>query len=422
MRKRQGPRRAAGAALALAAGLCAVDLAVAQEHPIEVTGEATVVGGVVDGDARGDADAVLRAEGSTLLGNGLELGAGGSVRADGDMPENLFAGGRYSSLTAGGPRGLGISSGDIYLEGAYVFARGSFGSVHVGRDDGVAARLAVTSPTIFRSIGVNDWRTDLTGLNDVHTVNDFSGSATKLTYMPPAGFLGGLIGQLQLGLSYAPTLADCGGDACAPVPGYVVPFEPGASIQEQSWRDVVEAAVYYQNGFDVGSEPLLVGLSASYVRADEDEPVLRPGAVALPLGDYRSYALGLNLAYGNVTVGGSVKSTNAGILKERDEDYLAFDAGVTYEAGDWNFMLGYGAADAERDAGLLVGPMSGADPALIPYALDRQTQTAQAGVSKVFDQGVTLGVAAQFVDSDKPDPLGGKEDAAAIVLESAIRF
>ncbi len=280
----------------------------------------------------------------------------------------------------------------------------------------------MTSPTIFRAVGVNDWRTDLTGLNDVHTVNDFSGQATKLTYMPPSGLFGGAIGRFQLGLSYAPRLGECGERGCAPVNGYAV--TPGGSVlaADQSWRDVVEAAVYYQNGIDVSGSPLQLGLGASFVRADED-PALSPPEAAVLLDDYRAYAFGLNLAYGKLTVGGSVKSTNAGLATEqRDQDYLAFDAGVTYEAGDWNFMLGYGAADAERDAGLLVSPLGPGVQGPLPLALDRRTQTAQAGISKVFDKGVTLGVAAQFVDSDKPDLLGGQEDAAAIVLESSIKF
>ena len=426
---RKGPRGGAGLLGALLAS-CALPVAcpgaLAQDDlppPIEVTGEVSVVGGVVDGEARGDADALVRAEGTHVTAGGLEVGAGAAIRADGQQPERLFGGGRYSSPLIGGPRGLGLSSGDVFVEGAYLFARGGFGSLHVGRDDGVASRLAVTSPSIFRAVGVNDWRTDLTGLNDVHTVNDFSGSATKLTYMPPAGLFGGAIGRFQLGLSYAPRLGECGERGCAPVNGYAVTPQGGLVSPDQSWRDVLEAAVYYQNGIDLSGEALQLGLGASYVTAQEDEALtstlLDPAAASALLDDYRSYAFGLNLAYGKLTVGGSVKSTNAGLLEERDEDYLAFDAGVTYEAGDWNFMLGYGAADAERDAGLLVAPVVQGP---LPLALDRRTQTAQAGVSKVFEKGVTLGVAAQFVDSDKPDLVGGREDAAAIVLESSIRF
>ena len=403
--------------------------AFAQEGPLDVSGHATLVGGLVDGEAKADADVTVRAEATTILESGLEVGAGGALRLDGDRPYRTYAGGRYSSALIGGTRGVGPEDGDLFVEGAYVFARGGFGSLSVGRDDGAASRLAVTSPSIFRSVRVGDWRTDLTGLNDVHVVNDFSGTAAKATYMLPPGLFGGAIGNVQLGVSYAPRLGECDEDACAPLTG----FAPGSfgdeeaeraarqALGEQAWRDVVEAAVYYQRGIALSGEDIKVGVGASYVRAAEDEPESAVQAVPIrdALGDYRAYALGLNVAYGNFTVGGSFKSTNAGLGENQDEDYLAFDAGVTYEVGDWNFMLGYGAADAERDAGLLVAP-----PVIgpLPRALDRKTQTAQAGVSKALTEGVTLGVAAQFVDADRPDVLGGEEDAAAVVLESSFRF
>lgn len=419
-------RRVFGGAVSLLALCCvASGTATAQDSGLDLSGEGSAAAGLIDGHVRGDADALIRAEGTTILSSGLELGIGTALRLDGQQPHQTFAGGRYSSLLSGGTRGLGPRDGDLFVEGAYLFARGGLGSLYLGRDDGIASRLAVTSPSIFRSVRVSDWRTDLTGLNDVHTVNDFSGTATKVTYMPPTGLFGGVVGQFELGLSYAPRLSECGTDNCAPEDGFVVALTPDGAAAAvptgQAWRDVVEAALYYQNDIKVDGEPLALGLGASYVSAREDGAPLAVGATpAFALDDYRAYAFGLNLNYGPLTIGGSVKSTNAGLATgDQAEDYLAFDAGVTYETGDWNFMLGFGAADAERDAGLLVAPRT---PQVLPFALDRRTQTAQAGVSKALGQGVRLGVAAQFVDSDKPDPLGGDEDAAAIVLESSIQF
>lgn len=419
----------AGVISVVAAGLFAVlpafSPALAQStdlsDAIEVTGEISAVAGSSDGDISADVNARLKAKGSAVLDNGLELGAVASLRADGDAVGRRYAGGRYSSLLSGGTRGDDGDSGDVFLEGAYLFARGGFGSLHIGRDAGVASRLSLTSPSIFRAVGVNDWETDLTGLNDVHTINDFSGQATKVTYMPPTGLFGGAIGQLQVGLSYAPELGDCGDDRCAPLGEFAVDADGNVVAPDQNWRDVLETAVYYENGIDVGEEPLTFGFSASYVRADENAPMAETFQSLQPLfGDYRAYAFGMNVAIGNLTIGGSLKTTNAGLNEDRDEDYLAFDAGVTYEAGEWNFMLGYGAADTARDAVLLVAP-----DADVPFAfdqLDRETQTAQAGISYVFDHGVTLGAAAQFVDSEKDVTLGGPEEATALMFESSIKF
>lgn len=406
-------------ALIITACMLAAPLAWAQDSPVVVEGDAVVTVGGTDDDLASDFDARLSVTASTEALRGIELGASTGLRVDGDRADRREVAGRYSSLAAGGTRGLWPDDGsDVFIDRAYVFARGGFGSFTVGAHEGVASRLAVTSPTIFRALGVNDWRADPTGLNDVHTVNDFSGNAAKVTYMPPPGLLGGLIGSLQLGVSYAPRLDTCGDEGCAPAGGLA--FDPEGNVipQDQRWRDVSEGAFYWQNSFSMAGQPLILGLGASYVQAQEEQASTL-GEEEL-LEDYEALALGLNLAYGDLTIGGSVKTTNAGLGDEQGpSDYLAFDAGVTYTAGDWRMMLGYGQADAERDASLLVGPTIDVP---VPFALDRRTQTAQAGVAYVIGHGITLGAAAQFVDSDKPAFIGGKEDTAAVMIESSIRF
>ena len=377
---------------------------------LEVSGEASAVAGVSDGEAKGDADAEVRVKGSTVLNNGVELGVGLEARLDGQQPAHTYAGGRYSSLLIGGPRGVGPLDSDVYLQGAYAYARGSFGQVIVGREQGIARTLAVTSPTIFRAINVNDWRTDLSGLNDVHTVNDFSGYSTKITYMPPANFLGGVLGGLQLGVSYSPTLSNCGERLCAPESGFIIAPDGTLLTETAHWEDVVEGALYYQKGVKLGGDRLLVGLGASVVKASEDAQALSP-----LYGDYQAYSVGLNLGFRGITIGGSVKTTNAGLANLDQDGYLAFDAGVTFRSGedkgDWGFMLGYGESEASA---LGANP---ADPILF-----RNTQTAQAGVTYFLGRGITIGAAAQFVESTKPAEAGGQEDAATVVLESSVKF
>ncbi|MGE0409781.1 MAG: hypothetical protein AB7P23_11050, partial [Amphiplicatus sp.] len=110
-----------------------------------------------------------------------------------------------------------------------------------------------------------------------------------------------------------------------------------------------------------------------------------------------------------------VKSTNAGLANLEEDGYLAFDAGVTFRTGenkgDWSFMLGYGQAEATPVG---VNPV---DPILF-----RDTQTAQAGVTYFVGRGITVGAAAQFVESTKPAAAGGQEEAATVVIESSIKF
>ncbi|MCQ8186283.1 porin [Parvularcula sp. BGMRC 0090] len=399
--------------------LLAASSAFAQDDPIVVEGDLVATTGLADDELVGDVDARLSVRGTTFTASGLELGAEAGIRFDEDRLDRQVLGGRYSSLGAGGTRGFSLDGSDLFVDRAFLFARGGFGSLSVGAHEGAAAKLAVTSPNIFRALGVNDWRADPTGLNDVHTVNDFSGSAAKITYMPPAGLFGGVIGNLQLGISYAPQFRTCGIEECAPEGGFAVSPDGRVLLQEQRWRDVSEAALYYENGFRLGGDRLSFGLGASFVHADEENG--DASIQEILLDDYQAVSLGLNVAYGDLTIGGSVKTTNTGIDEDvaGPSDYLAFDAGITYTAGDWRMMLGYGQADAERDASLLIGPQLNVD---LPFALDRKTQTTQAGVAYVLGRGITLGAAAQFVDSDRPGLLGGQEDTTAVMLESSIRF
>lgn len=376
---------------------------------LEVHGEASAAAGLVDGDAKGDADAEIRVKGSTVLKNGIELGAVVEGRLDGQQPNQIYGGGRYSSLLIGGPRGVGPMTSDAYVQGAYGYVRGPFGQLIVGRDHGVGRTFAVSAPTIFRSVNVNDWRTDLSGLNDVHTINDISGYSTKFTYLPPANFLGGALGGLQLGISYSPSLANCGKDLCAPEDRLMIAPNGQLLTESSRWDDVVEAALYYQKKVG-GRDGVLLGLGASYVTANEDARVLAPA-----YDDYRAYALGLNLGFRGLTVGGSIKSTNSGLADLDQDGYLAFDAGITFktgeERGDWGVMLGYGQSDAE-----IVGPVA-AQPLIF-----RDTQTAQAGVTYFIGRGITIGAAAQYVESKKPVAAGGQEEAATVVIESSIKF
>ena len=384
-------------------------LAQSDEIEVEVKGSASFVAGIVDGESKSDADIRVGVTASTVLDNGLEVGGTVEARGDGQMPPAYWSGGRYSGLTSGGPRGIGNDGGDVYLQSAFAYARGGFGYVALGRDNGVASQLAIASPTVFSAIGVNDWRTDLTGLNDVHTINDFSGHATKLTYMAPANLFGGVLGGVQIGVSYSPSTDECGVGACAPVGGFA-PSALGAPSAAglpafAKWENIVETALYYEKALGSDRDSPRLGLGASYLSATED--ATDPSGL---LDDYNAMTVGLNLAYKGVTVGGSVKNTNAG-LDLPNSNYLAFDAGITYETGPWGFMLGYGQADANRE---------GASP--FDPNFYRETQSAQAGVSYALGRGVTIGAAAQFIDSQKPNELGGDENIAAVVFESSIKF
>ncbi|MEM6852367.1 MAG: porin, partial [Pseudomonadota bacterium] len=171
---------------------------------------------------------------------------------------------------------------------------------------------------------------------------------------------------------------------------------------ESNWEEILEIALYYEQLFG----DVTVGLGGSYLTADEQS-----GLVSAVFDDYEAYAVGVNLAYGGFTVGGSYRSTNGGYDDRGENGYVAYDAGISYETGPWGFMLGYGNSDSGADA---------SDPN--DLTLFRQTQAYQTGVTYMFGPGITVGAAAQYVDSEKPEAIGGDEEATAIVFESAIQF
>ncbi len=395
----------AAAPLALTAALAADPV------EIDVSGEVSVVSGLSDGEFKADGDAEIRVKGSTVLDNGIELGGVLEGRVDGQQPQSIYAGGRYTSLLIGGPRGVGPGNSDVFLQGAYAYARGGFGELIIGRDHGVARTLAVRAPTIFSAYNVNDWRTDFTGMNDVHTVNDFTGYSTKVSYLPPANFLGGMLGGFRMGVSYSPRLSTCADDLCAPVSGLLVTDEGILLSEDSIWDNAFEAALYYQKDIRVSaSEGLRIGLGASFVTANENAIVNSP-----VFDDYNALALGLNLGYRGITIGGSVKATNSGLAEADGDNYFAFDAGVTFqtgeEEGDWGFMLGYGRSEAD-----MIGPN------LLSPTFFQDTQTAQAGVTYYVAPGITVGAAAQFTDATRPAVAGGDEEATSVVIESSIKF
>jgi outer membrane receptor for monomeric catechols len=43
-------------------------------------------------------------------------------------------------------------------------------------------------------------------------------------------------------------------------------------------------------------------------------------------------------------------------------------------------------------------------------------------VTYTITRGITIGAAAQYVESDKPVAVGGPEEAATVVIESSIKF
>jgi hypothetical protein len=266
--------------------------------------------------------------------------------------------------------------------------------------DVVVSRTPIAAPD-FRAISVEDWRQDF----DRAAPGAY---ATSVAFAPAGKTLSGL----QVGLAYSPSLRQCADGLCAPGGGITLAPDGRLVTETPRFDDVVEASLFYQKR--LSSDGFLLGVGARYVDAAESAQRVSP-----LIGGYQAYSLGVNLGYRGVTIGGSVKSSNAGLAAASlgdNDDYLAFDAGITFrsgeERGDWGFMLGYGQSEAN-----VIGP-NPVNPTLF-----RDTQRAQAGVTYFIGRGVTIGAAAQYSEANKAGAaVGEPADATTVVIESSIKF
>ena len=338
------------------------------------------------------ADAEIEFEASAITDGGLEYGVALGVRAQYDAYRRGF-GGRLPDCPAGtagcsgttdGLRGHTsgfYSTGDdiakdaqVALESAHLFLRSAYGDVTIGRDDGAAYLFSLGAPTLL-AVGASNSPVDYTGYDSVKTVNDASGFSEKLTYTSPR-LLGDQIGVgVQFGASYALDADVCGVDYCN---GRTI-----AGVIQPEIEDVFEAGLALDRTFENG---MSVELTGTYARGSEASGLAG-------LDDLESFGTGLELGYGDWTLGGSYLQSNNGLL---DGDYTAYDAGLTWKPGALGFTLGYGYAEDDN-----VGLKSNQGTFGVTYDfnkftlgtgvqyVDREVNGVEAGIPTTLDQKAT---------------------------------
>lgn len=351
-------------------------------------------------------DAEIEAEVSAITQDGLEYGIHLGARAQYDPYRRGF-GGRLpdcpptSAGCSGNAAGLttalrGHTSGfysvgeditkdaQIAVESAHIFLRSAYGDVTVGRDDGAAYLFSLGAP-ILLAVGASNSPVDYTGYDSVKTVNDASGFAEKITYTSPR-LLGDQIGVgVQIGASYALDADVCGVDYCN-----------GKNIDgvlQPEIEDVLEVGLALDRTFANGLKAELTG---TYARGSESSGLAG-------LDDLESYGAGLELEYGDWTLGGSFLQSNNGLL---DGDYTAYDAGLTWKPGALGFTLGYGHAKDDN----------------VGLTADQGT----FGVTYDFEK-FTLGTGIQYVDRDIQGLVGGvpttlDQRATSVFIQGGFKF
>ncbi len=306
--------------------------------------------GDLDGvDVRQDAEIIFKP--SITLDNGLKFGA--DIQLEGN-------------------------TGGDQIDESFIFVRGSFGEVLIGSENSAGYKMTFAAPDVtalgvnsgsisaYLNVGSNQFRAP--GRSsfvevDGNLVND----SQRITYFTPrfSGF--------QLGVSYA---RDADQDTFAPVD------------LDNNLGNIFDIGVNYVNsfgGFDVA-------VSGRYGTAEAPSN-------AANNGDPDTYAVGINLGFSGVTLGGSYANEEGGLIAN-DGDY--FDVGVSYSTGPWAASATYANSDVD-----------------VTGELDQYI----AGVTYKLGPGVKAGLTAAYIEQDAARAgAAGNEDAFIIETGFTLSF
>jgi outer membrane protein OmpU len=276
-------------------------------------------------------DAEIHFTGSTILDNGLEVGARVELEGEDDTS----------------PDGDGDQ-----IDEAWIYFSGGFGELRMGSDDDALANACIVPPGgtgNFSAFSPNQWGANTNTSNSVCSGVDDRGDAQKFVYISPsfAGF--------QFTGSYTPNGGDeRHGDGVGAHLGMPV------NSDDESRHNVSAYLSYSYEGDGWG---LTAGAGASF----EGHVEQAPG----PDRDEQDfYQAGLNLTFGNFSVGGVFEYYNDLLDQGANNiDVWVAGAGIAYTMDAFTVGAQYSHGDAEDDG--LAGGASTQDRAMLTgnYAL-----------------------------------------------------
>ena len=256
-------------------------------------------------------DAEVHFTGSTILDNGLEVGARVELEGEDDVS----------------PDGDGDQ-----IDEAWIYFSGGFGELRMGSDDDALANACIVPPGgtgNFSAFSPNQWGANTNTSNTVCTGVDDRGDAQKFVYISPsfAGF--------QFTGSYTPN----GGDE-RHGDGVGAHLGMPANTDGESRHNV---SGYLSYSYDGDGWGLTAGAGASF----EGHVEQAPG----PDRDEQDfYQAGLNLTFGNFSVGGVFQYYNDDLDQGDDNvDSWVAGAGIAYAIDAWTVGLQYSHGDSEND-------------------------------------------------------------------------
>jgi predicted porin len=251
-------------------------------------------------------DSEIYFRGSTVLDNGLEVGA--RVELEGE------------------------TDGD-QIDEAWIFFSGGFGEIHIGSEDEALANNCILPPGgtgNFSAFSPNQWGANTLTSNTACTGVDDRGDAQKIFYVTPS------FGGFQVALSYTPN----GGDERHVDTGGPHLGMP-TNVDGESRHNVSIYGTYSYEGDGWG---LTAGAGASF----EGHVEQTDGGADRNESDF--YQAALNLSFGNFAVGGVFEYFNDVVDQgPNDINFWVGGVGAAYTYDAWTWGVQYSHQDREND-------------------------------------------------------------------------
>jgi predicted porin len=256
-------------------------------------------------------DAEVHFTGSTILDNGLEVGA--RIELHGE-------------------------NSDDQIDESWIYFSGGFGEARIGAFDEALALLCVFPPggtENFSAFSPDQWGANTLTSNSVCSGVDDEGDAQKILYLSP------VFGGFQLGLSYTPS-----GDKKDQVSGVGSHVGMPTNVDDASRHNV---SVYGTYSYEAEEWSLQIGAGGSWEgnveKADEGEPNRKESGF---------YQTGILAGFGDFEVGASFeyyKDDDLFVATLEDgrvtADRWVLGVGAAYEVKLWTFGIGYSIMDAK---------------------------------------------------------------------------
>ena len=261
-------------------------------------------------------DAEIHFTGSTVLDNGLEVGA--RVELEGEDDSNVDFDDE--------------ANGTDQIDEAWIYFSGGFGELRMGSDDDALANACIVPPGgtgNFSAFSPNQWGANTATSNSVCSGVDDRGDAQKFVYISPsfAGF--------QITGSYTPN----GGDERH---GDGVGAHTGMpdNADDESRHNV---SAYLSYSFEGDGWGLTAGGGASFEGHVEQAP-------GPDREEQDFYQAGLNLTFGNFSVGGVFEYFHD--IDDQGDDNIdtwVAGGGIAYSIDAWTVGAQYSHGDSDND-------------------------------------------------------------------------